>query len=252
MRYKSFILIAFLTIFLQAEKSVYTDSDFVTSDEIAKKNSREIFILKQKINTLKQEIEGLKSVISGLESELSQVKRTSNTKSLEKIINELSQRVARLESKPATVVTHNQESLNSDAKGDKEEFKVSEKKQKPKKKISSSELYKQAVINFNNNRLSKAKEQFLELLKRDYKKASVNFYLGEIAFKRKNNADAISYYQKSATLNENASYMDRLLLHSAITLHRSGKKEQAKNFFQAVVDTYPKSASAKEAKKYLK
>jgi TolA-binding protein len=249
MRYKSLILVAILATFAYAEKSVYSDADFVTSDEIAKKNSREIFKLKQKINSLNEKIEGLKSVISGLESELAQIKQTSNTQNLEKIINELSQRVAKLESKPATVtVQPKEESINTP----KKEFKVTEKKEPPKKKISSSELYKKAVINFNNNRLSKAKEQFLELLKRDYKKASVNFYLGEIAYKRKNNADAISYYQKSATLNENASYMDKLLLHTAITLHRSGKKEQAKNFFQAVVDTYPQSASAKEAKKYLK
>jgi len=247
---KRSIVLAFLLVgVLSAEQSVYSDADFIDSDAIAKKNSREIFRLKQKINALNEKIEGLKSIIDGQANEIAQLKQNVNTTNLEKIINELSQRVAALESKPPKVV-EKVVVKNSSAIGGVKEI-VEPKKEEPKK-ISSKELFKKAVLNFNKNRLTKAQEQFKELLKRGYKSASVNFYLGEIAYKRGKNTDAISYYQKSATLNENASYMDRLLLHTAITLHRSGKKQQAKNFFEAIVSSYPDSASAKEAKKYLK
>jgi len=54
-----------ISTILFAEQSVYSDTDFVDSSTIAKKNSREIFILKSKINQLKEQIEGLKSIING-------------------------------------------------------------------------------------------------------------------------------------------------------------------------------------------
>ena len=46
--------------------------------------------------------------------------------------------------------------------------------------------------------------------------------------------------------------MDRLLLHTALSLEKSGDKEQARNFFQAIVDGYPGTTSARIAKKHLK
>jgi TolA-binding protein len=53
-------------------------------------------------------------------------------------------------------------------------------------------------------------------------------------------------------LNENAAYMDRLLLHTGISLENEGEKEQAKKFYQAIVDAYPGTSSAKVAKKRLR
>ncbi|NPA28201.1 MAG: tetratricopeptide repeat protein, partial [Epsilonproteobacteria bacterium] len=87
---------------------------------------------------------------------------------------------------------------------------------------------------------------------RGYKRAESYFYLGEIAYKRKKYKDAIKFFQNSAILNEEAIYMDKLLLHTAISLNKLGKKREAKSFFQAIIDSYPDTQSAKEAKRYIR
>ena len=247
----------FLTILAQAEQSVYTDSDFVDSSTIAKKNSLEIFKLKQKITQLKERIEGLKSLVNGQADEIAALKQKSNN-NFEEILNQLSQRVAKLESRPAQVIkVQDSVAKKTDNSSNIESVKAENDKpkedKKPKiQKLSNKELYKESVLNFTKNRLTKANEGFKELLKKGYKKASVSFYLGEIAYKKGRYKEAIDNYQRSATLNDSASYMSKLLLHTAISLNKKGKKQDAKIFFKAVADGYPDTKDAKEAKKYLK
>jgi len=231
---KKLLLSLIIVSSLFAEQSVYLDSDFIDSSTTAKKNSIEIFVLKQKIVQLKQQIEGFKSIINGQIDEISQLKQKNNN-NLEDIINNLSQRVALLESKSVKVAKK----------------RVIEKKASKK---SNKKLYKDSVFNFIKNRLTKAEKGFKKLYNKNYKKASSAFYLGEIAYNKKRYKRAIGYYQESATLNENASYMGKLLLHTAISLDKKGKKEEAKIFLNAIINNeYPDSSSVtKIAKKYLK
>ena len=258
MRIKYILLILITTIFIYAEQSVYSDSDFVDPSEVATKNSREIFILKQKISQLKERIEGLRSIINGQNSQIERLnKKLSANANLTKIVNQLSQRVATLESRPAQVIKETTTSTPTSTKStniEETNNKNIKKDEAPKvaKKLKSKDLYKQAVLDFTKSKLTKAQKEFNELLKRSYKRASTHFYLGEIAYKKGRYKEAITHYQKSATLNENASYMDKLLLHTAIALKKKGKSSDAKVFLRAVIDGYPGSNSAKEAKKYLK
>jgi len=256
MNLKVIILSFVVASFAFGEQSVYSDSSFVDTDVIAKKNSREIFQLKQKISQLQEKIEGLKSIIEGQSSTIEQLRAKTNN-NLESIINQLSQRVATLENSISSLKSAQVEQLNRlvSSKNNlepniKEEKKESKKVEK--KNIPSKELYKQSVLNFTKGKLSKAQDGFKTLLGRSYKRASSNFYLGEIAFKKERYKDAISYYQQSVTLNDSASYMDKLLLHTAISLKKKGKTKEAMNFFNAVITSYPDTSSAKEAKKYLK
>ena len=255
-RVKLLIVAFFLTSLVYAEQSVYSDSDFVDSSTIAKKNGLEIFKLKQKISQLKERIEGLKSLVNGQADEIAALKQKNND-TLEKIVNQLSQRVAKLESRPAQVVKV-KEVVDSNIADtttvtSKPEADAPKAEKKPEvKKLSNKELYKESVLNFTKNRLTKAKEGFKSLLKKAYKKASVSFYLGEISYKKSRYKDAIDYYQTSATLNDNASYMSKLLLHTAVSLTKKGKSQDAKIFFKAVADSYPNTKEAKKAKKYLK
>ena len=255
-RAKILIVAIFLTSLTYAEQSVYSDSDFVDSATIAKKNSLEIFKLKQQISQLKERIEGLKSLVNGQADEIATLKQRNND-TLEKIVNQLSQRVATLESRPAQIIKVKENTASKVANSDTKDkivndVQTTENSKPVKKQLSNKELYKESVLNFTKNRLTKAQAGFKELLKKGYKKASVNFYLGEIAYKKSRYKDAIDYYQKSATLNDNASYMGKLLLHTAISLRKKGKKDDAKIFFKAVADGYPNTKEAKEAKKYLK
>ena len=250
-RVKILIITIFLTNLIYAEQSVYSDSDFVDSTTIAKKNSLEIFKLKQQITQLKERIEGLKSLINGQADEIVTLKQRNND-TLEKIVNQLSQRVAKLEARPAQVIKVKESANEKVAINESKNNSLKADKKPEIKQLSNKDLYKESVLNFTKNRLTKAQDGFKKLLKKGYKKASVNFYLGEISYKKSRYKDAIDYYQKSATLNDNASYMSKLLLHTAISLTKKGKKGDAKIFFRAVADGYPNTKEAKEAKSYLK
>lgn len=249
------ILVASIGI-LAAEQSVYSDSDFVDSDAIAKKNSREIFVLKQKISQLKENIEGLKSIINGQANEIDRLKSKDNS-GLVDAINQLSKRVSALEARPAQIVKVKEEIRTPSTPAaipktaDSQEL-PKEIHKKEETAISNKELYKKSVLNYTNKKFSNAKSGFEKLLAKGYKKASSNFYLGEIAYKKGRYKEAINYYQASASLNENATYMDKLLLHTGIALQNKGKYKDAKVFLKAVIDTYPGTKSAKLAKERLK
>jgi len=264
---KVLVVLSFATFVLFAEPSVYTDSDFIDTDTIVKKNSRQILLLKQKIAQLKEKIDGLESIIKGQSIQIEQLKQKTNN-NLVDIVNKLSQRVAALENRPPKVVTkivQNNSENNANSSDSIEGTIEPNKKPKikdaleddtPKTKLSNKELYKQAVIDFVNKRYTKAKKAFKKLISKGYKKDASTFYLGEIAFYRKKYADAIIQYKKCAELNKNLTkepaYMPKLFLHTAIALKKVGEPQKAKAFFEAVINSYPNSPSAKEAKKYLK
>jgi len=118
-------------------------------------------------------------------------------------------------------------------------------------KISSAALYNQAKAYFDKKYYTKAIQDYKELIKRKYKPAYAHYMIGEMNFKRKNYAEAISYFKKSASLYDKASYMPKLMLHTAIAMDKTGDKKHAKAFYNALVAKYPQSKEAKEAKKYL-
>ena len=118
-------------------------------------------------------------------------------------------------------------------------------------KTSSAKLYNQAKKYFDKKYYTKAIQNYKELIKRKYKPAYAHYMIGEMNFKRKNYAEAISYFKKSASLYDKASYMPKLMLHTAIAMDKTGDKKHAKAFYNALVAKYPQSKEAKEAKKYL-
>jgi TolA-binding protein len=75
--------------------------------------------------------------------------------------------------------------------------------------------------------------------------------VGEIEYYRKNYADSIAYFKKSATLNSKAGYMPVLMLHTATSMEKIGDIKNAKVFYDAIVTQYPDSEYAKTAKSKL-
>ena len=128
---------------------------------------------------------------------------------------------------------------------------LKEKSAHPKKKVSSATLYNEAKKNFNKKHYTKALEQYKELISRNYKPAYSHFMIGEIYYKRRDYGKAITYYKKSSKLYSKASYMPKLMLHTAYAMKYTGDKQHARAFAQALVDKYPTSKEAKEAKKLL-
>jgi TolA-binding protein len=119
-------------------------------------------------------------------------------------------------------------------------------------KISSFELSKKAKSYYDKRYYTKAIAAYEDLIARNYKPAYAHYMIGDMYYKRKNYAKAISFFKKSAKLYSKASYMPKLLLHTAISMDKTGDKAHAQTFYAAVVAKYPKSAEAREAKKHLK
>lgn len=113
---------------------------------------------------------------------------------------------------------------------------------------SSADSYRKGVQLFSTRSYGAAKGYFEQAVAENYKTAAAYYYLGEIAYYTHHHKDAISYYKQSSGLYDQASYMDVLFLHSAIALDKTGEKEQAKAFYQHVIDTYPNKKSASIAR----
>ena len=116
---------------------------------------------------------------------------------------------------------------------------------------TNGQIATEAKVLFNKKHYTKAIENYEYLIKKNYKPANAHYMIGEMNFKRKNYSNAISYFKKSSSLYTKASYMPNLMLHTAISMDKTGDKVNAQKFFNAVIAKYPQSSEAKEAKKYL-
>lgn len=110
---------------------------------------------------------------------------------------------------------------------------------------SSATLLKEGTALFNKKSYEEAKPIFVELLKRNFKPARSNFFLGEIAYFKKQYKRAIEHYKKSISLYDKADYMPTLLYHTGISFSKLNKTKQAKQFFDALKQGYPNSKEAK-------
>ena len=118
----------------------------------------------------------------------------------------------------------------------------------PEEKAS---FLKEAKTDFDSKKYEASTPKYEKLLEANYKPAEVNYYLAQNWYMRKKYDIAISYYKKSAILNDKAAYMPTLLLHSAISFEKTKDKENAKSFYSTLIDLYPNSSEAKEAKQNL-
>ena len=118
--------------------------------------------------------------------------------------------------------------------------------------MSNGELATKAKAFYDKKHYTKSIEYYSYLIDKNYKPAKAHYMIGAMKFKRKNYADAISYYKKSATLYSKASYMPKLMLNTAISMEKTKDKKNAKAFFNGVIAKYPDSSEAKSADKYLK
>lgn len=84
---------------------------------------------------------------------------------------------------------------------------------------------------------------------KDFVKA--NFHLGQAEYARKNFAEAIVAYSVVFEKDAKDPLWKRSTLRIAEAFQKLGKKKDAKPFAQALVEKFPDSPEAKQAKKYL-
>lgn len=253
--------------FVYAEPSVYgfgsRESTSSRSSQRSVSSHRSIAALKQKIAQQDERIDGLTTIIEGLSASLNELQMNrsappvieesgpSNDALLQKLaamiddINENYVSREELQKALGKKSVHKKNTVNSSVKSDKKNKDSLQGK-------SNAKLYSEGVRLFGKKRYSEAYKRFTVTDTKGYKPAASNYYLGEIAYYTKKYEDAIFYFKKSAGIYDQASYIDTLLLHTAVSLEKSGDKGQAKAFYENIIENYSAKNSAKIAKQRLK
>lgn len=118
-------------------------------------------------------------------------------------------------------------------------------------KMDTQALEKKAKEFFDQKKYADAQSYYEMLIQKKYKISESNFWIGETYFQRKEYKDAISYYKQSASLNDKASYMPTLLLHTGNAMEKNGDITSAKAFYKATIGKYSGSGAANEAQERL-
>jgi len=128
----------------------------------------------------------------------------------------------------------------------KAQKKVSIKKvsKSPFANMTNGDVATKAKTLFERQRYTKAIKYYKYLIEKKYRPAKSHYIIGEIYFRKRDYGDAISYFKKSATLYSKASYMPTLMLHTAISMEKTGDKEHANNFYRGIIAQYPNSQEA--------
>ena len=118
-------------------------------------------------------------------------------------------------------------------------------------KMSNSFLEKEANRFYGEKKYAEAQKYFEQMVQKKYKAPEALFMIGETQFERKGYKEAVASYKESASRNEKALYMPTLLLHTGISMERSGESATAKAFYQATISKYSGTGAAKEAQERL-
>lgn len=118
-------------------------------------------------------------------------------------------------------------------------------------KMSNSDIEKEANKLFSQRKFTEAQNYFEQMVQKKHKVAEAFFMIGETQFERKKYKDAVVSYKESASRNEKALYMPTLLLHSGISMEKTGDSATAKAFYQATMSKFSGSGAAKEANERL-
>jgi len=187
----------------------------------------------------------------------------TNTKEIEKlktIVVEISKLVDTIN---ATYITKNEfnalvndvnkfkDLVTKELKDSAKKAKVIKQKKSKLDEMSNGDVETEAKKYYDKKFYTKALKYYNHLISKNYKPALSHYMIGEIKYYRKHYSDAIAYFKKSASLYSKASYMPTLMLHTAISMDKTGDKVNATTFYNAVITNYPQSNSANIAKTNL-
>jgi len=255
---KIVVSIVTLVVIAMAEPSVYGNSNgLYTTEKIVLKNKKTIAFLQQKLAQQNERIDGLMSVVEGLSTTVNELRNSQSSvvqpddKGNSILLKELGAMIDKINLNYVS-----KDELRSIMQKKKIDIASTIKKETSQKNNLSTknlkELYTEGVRLFVKNRYDEAKKRFTITDTKGYKPAASNYYLGEIAYYTKVYNDAVFYFKKSAGLYDKASYIDTLLLHTAISLEKNGEKEQAKAFYENIIENYANKKTASIAKDKLK
>lgn len=243
-------------------ESIYEGDSKKLNDAVLQLND---LTKKSEINSI--EIEKIKTVTAQI-LQIQEENNTNNNKNFENLKLAIAKLEKLINAINSSYISEKEFKSNMEQFVTKEEFDKLKKlviKEEPSQNLSkeSSQLSKEDLTLSNAELLEKAKDLFTkdyftpaipifeDLIAKNYKPAESNFYLGEIWYYRKRYNDAINYFKKSALLYDKASYMPKLLLHSAISFENIKDLENAASFYSTLINVYPNSTEAQTANKNL-
>ena len=215
--------------------------------------------MRQKIQEQQERIDGLTTIIEGLSASVNELRASKDTDAaqstgssddlLQKLAGMIDEINANYVSKDELARVMGKQAVKPKPKAKQ---KTTQSTGSTLASKSKATLYSEGVRHFVKHRYTEAKKRFTMTDAKGYKPAASNYYLGEIAYYTKAYDDAIFYYKKSAGLYDKASYIDTLLLHTAISLEKTGEKQQAKVFYENIIENYPSKKTATIAKDRVK
>ncbi len=263
----------------KAEKHILDNKETIEDIEgTVRKNRSRISSVEESLSGMKSIVEGLnetgrddKLTLQSLKDEVNGMKESSeglNQKVDELIanhdqnINQLKTVMAELSALIDTINTNyvSKQEYNTLAK-EINDFKLDVSKQlkkiaaggtNPLENKSNAQVAKDAETLFGKKKYAEAIDAYEYLIKKNYKPAAAHYYIGESYFQLNEYKNAIAYFKESAKRYSKASYMPKLMLHTAISLKKTKQSDGAEQFFQALIAKYPNSSEAKKAKQYLK
>ena len=212
-----------------------------------KKQSTQLDILKEKSNSHNQQIELLQDDVLLLKSQIEQ-----NSKNIELLKKSFDKIVTLVNKINKEYVTKDEFNKLLSMLDKKLVSTTPVKKSSTVPKKSNRELMKEVRILFKKDYFTKAIPILEHLISVKHRPAECNYYMGEINYYRDNYKDALHYFKTSMMLYDKASYLPKLLLHSAISFEKTGDMDNAKNFYNTIIDVYPDTNEAKEASKKIK
>lgn len=194
------------------------------------------------IKTLQSDIEKQKAIIEQLNSKVSEL-TTLVTKINQDILSQLNN----LKNAPTTSTSKtNTKQSNTTNKQNNASTKQNQNTQKSTQ--SNKDKLEEANKLYRSGKLDQAKELYKQLVSSNHRTAYASYMLGEIAYQQNSFKEAISFYKKSASLDEKASYMPILLWHTAWAFRYSRDMTNYNKFLDSLIYLYPESEQGKKAK----
>jgi len=189
------------------------------------------------VEELKDEITRLTGRIEDLERQQKEFEKESSHEQVKESFHKLEVRVGQLEKGQESI----QESLHHAEE-------VAQSHQDP------NELLKDAKASFNQGKYQEAADQLAKYQKTPKVKGldEAAFLRGESFFHLKQYKKAIVEYSKFPEKFSHSVHLPEALYKIGLSFDLMGMKEDAKGFYQEVVEKFPKSTHAKNARKKLK
>lgn len=202
------------------------------------------------ISDISNKSDSLNKSINDLQSRVDL--QDKNIKLLSDSLTDIKDSISQIRNIVSDIGSNSTNEQTSQASIEEKNVQTNDKKDTFTKDINkAAEIFKEARSLTYNNKFEEAADRYKWLAEINHRKAESVYMLGNIAYATNKYNDALHYYKESATLDDKAKYMPRLLLNTANSFRVINDIDNAKKFYNSLLSLFPDSVEAKEANKHL-